>query len=271
VIVKPDFHGIFMHNRHEFDDVNEGYFVVNNTIIAPEDSGTYYNTVITRTNDPSKLYGTQENVPTYFINNLVVDPGNDHATGNTWKGDQESYFDFNKKIERDSSAGRIYSNLMTRQMDTLGLSDISNNDFSPSSVSSDLVDNGSDISSWGIDFDFNHSLRPQGNGFEIGAYELLVTTLLRAGPFHKIEVLDTDKEESLNAFAYPNPATSSFTLGNVSERSVKLQLVSFDGRILFEKIHVVGTPILTEEYASGLYFLKITSGSKTVVRRLVIK
>ncbi|NQZ42889.1 MAG: T9SS type A sorting domain-containing protein [Flavobacteriaceae bacterium] len=271
VLVRPDFHGIFMHNRHEFDDLNEGYYIVNNTIIEPDDSGTYYNTVITQTNDPNKLYDTQEQVPTYFVNNLIVDPGNDHGAGNTWKGDQESYFDFNKRIERDSSLSRIYTNLMTRQMDTLGLTDIVNDDYSPFDTGSDLVEAGSDVSAWGIGFDCTNLIRPQGTDYDIGAYELLIGTALSADLPDDIELYDVVEKQAFDPLIYPNPVRSRFRIGNVADKEVQLQLIGFDGRILFEKSHTIGTPIAIEEFASGLYFLRIITGNGSMVRRLVIQ
>ncbi len=269
VLVKPDFHGIFMHNRHEFDDANEGYYVANNTIVEPGDSGVYYNTVITQTNDASLKYSTQENVPTYFVNNLIVDPGNDHASGNTWKGDQESYFDFNKRIERDSSLSRIYSNIMTRQMDTLGLTATATNDFSPADSSSDLVDAGSDVSAWGIVFDITNLARPQGGDFDIGAYELFSSTPLLAGLPDEIQLSDFDDE--LEAFVFPNPAHSNIQVKNVVDSKVNLKLISFDGRTVLDKTYNSNETIQIEEFSSGLYFLKITSKNKSVIKRLVIR
>lgn len=269
VLVRPDFHGIFMHNRHEFDDVNEGYYVANNTIIEPGDSGTYYNTVITQTLDPAKKYDTQETVPTFFVNNLIVDPGSDHAAGNTWKGDQESYFDFNKRIERDSSLTRIYSNSMTRQMDTLGLTDIVTNDFSPLSTSS-LVDAGSDLTSWGIIFDIDNASRPSGNTFDIGAYEYLGSVPLQA-------VLVADQDPSLEndifreIVVYPNPANTKVTIANLKDTSARFQLISYDGRIVKDISENQDKTIPVEELPSGLYVLKVITGNKTTMHRLIIQ
>lgn len=271
VLVRPDFHGIFMHNRHEFDDLTEGYYIVNNTIIEPDDSGTYYNTVITQTNDPNKLYDTQENVPTFFVNNLIVDPGNDHAAGNTWKGDQESYFDFNKRIERDSSLNRIYNNLMTRQMDTLDLTDITNDDYSPANNSSDLVDMGYDLSSWGIDHDFTGLARPQGNLYDVGAYELLIGTSLSANLSDDIELYDVLAEDPLSALVYPNPASSEFTIANIDQSHVVVQLIGLDGRVLYERSHAVDSPIVIEGFVRGLYVLRIVTSKGSIIRKLVIE
>jgi len=274
VIIRPDFHGIFAHNRHEFDDPNEGYYFVNNTIIAPEDSGIFYNTVITLTDDPTKKYNTQENVPTFFVNNLVVDPGNDHASGNTWKGDQESYFDFNKKIERDSALTRIYTNIMTRQMDTLGLTDILNDDFSPFSETADLVDSGSDVTSWGVVSDINYDVRPSGSAFDIGAYEFQVVggVALKIRIPEELEPTDLFEENSKTVL-YPNPTHAFFSAKSkvFSSDTASIEVISLDGRILYQGRYTLGTPFNVESYAPGLYFVRISSPEKREVHRLVVQ
>ncbi|MEM9001834.1 MAG: T9SS type A sorting domain-containing protein [Bacteroidota bacterium] len=276
VLVRPDFHGIFMHNRHEFDDSSEGYYVANNTIIEPGDSGVFYNTVITQTEDPSKLYDTQESVPTFMVNNLVVDPGNDHASGNTWKGDQESYFDFNKKIERDSMLANIYTNIMTRQMDTLGLTDIANDDYSPLSISSDLVELGSDLSGWGITFDFDNGARPSGTAFDIGAHEFQIVggTSFQAVIADDLELNDVlgQRDEKTTTLFYPNPARYSFRLENRGfNKNVLLQLMTMDGKVVYQGSYTMGEPFNVEEYSSGLYFLRIIAAGKLETHRLVIR
>ncbi len=260
VIVRPKFHGIFMHNRHEFDDINTGYFVLNNTIIEPEDSGVFYNTVITITEDLAKKFTTQENVKTYMVNNLVVDPGSDHASGNTWKGDQESYFDFNKRITRDSTLSRIFSNITTRQMDTLGLSDITNNYFSPADQSSDLVDSGSDVSAYGVTFDLNDDLRPFGNGFDVGAYEL---------EYISIPIQDPNDPIILA----PNPADTYFIITNEHfKNSAKLTIMEFNtGLIIYDGKYKIGTEFNIDELDSGLYILTLWTRGETYVRQLIVQ
>ncbi|WP_350290951.1 right-handed parallel beta-helix repeat-containing protein [uncultured Croceitalea sp.] len=254
VLVRPDFHGIFMHNRHEFDDSNEGYYVANNTIIEPGDSGIFYNTVITITEDPAKKFNTQETVPTYMVNNLVVNPGTDHASGNTWKGDQESYFDFNKKVERDSTASRIYTNITTRQMDTLGLMDIINDDYSALDQTSDLIDVGSDVSSWGITYDLDNNPRPSGNNvFDIGAYELQFTVAPPPPP------------ESRRIRLAPNPVTDYFKIvdkkrkrKNKRQRKARMTITSLTGITLFDGDYKLGKRFYgVDTYNPGTYVVTI--------------
>lgn len=272
VLIEPKFHGMFLHNRHEFDDINEGYYIANNTIIKPERAGVCYNTVITETNIPSKLYSTQDEVPSYFVNNLVVDPGYDFENGNTWKQDQESYFDFNNRSTRDSLLLNIYSNIMTRDMDTLGLADIANNDYSPASNLSDLYDAGSNVSTWGITVDLNNDARPSGNTYDIGAYEyrLPQEAFLTA----KLPTFFSDEKAVLtteSTIFYPNPTDTSFRLENPEYKNPLLQIISMNGRILYQGIHNMKDAFNVEGYAPGLYFIKLISGKKTEVHKLVIQ
>ena len=102
-----------------------------------------------------------------------MNPGYDFEGGNTWKQNQESYFDFNDKSTRDSLQNNIYANVMTREMDTLGLTDILNDDYSISDNTSSLIDAGSDVSSWSISTDLLNNSRPSGVAFDVGAYEFL--------------------------------------------------------------------------------------------------
>ncbi|MEO0525764.1 MAG: T9SS type A sorting domain-containing protein [Bacteroidota bacterium] len=273
VLIEPGLHGMFIHNRHEFDDLNEGYYIANNTIIEPENSGILYNTIITLTDDPAKKYKSQESVPTYFVNNLIVDPGNDHASGNTWKGDQESYFDFNKRVTRDSSLTRIYSNIMTRQPDTLGLQDIFNDDYSPSDETSSLVDSGSDISSWGVTFDLVNDPRPSINGFDIGAYEYqgINGSSLKVNIPSYHDVTEAISLKTTTLF-YPNPAQFSFRLENDKfDDYVKFQIRSSEGRVLYDGMYKTGSFFNIESYKPGIYFLKVSSNGIHETHRLVIR
>lgn len=271
VFVKPKMHGIFLHNRHEFEDLNEGYYVANNTIVEPERAGVHYNTTVLHPVDPADLYKNQSEVPSYFVNNLVVDPGYDFEGGNTWKQNQESYFDFNEKETRDSLLTNIYSNIMTRQIDTLGLTDVLNNDFSPSSSSSDVVDAGSNITSWGITFDMDNTSRPSGNNFDVGAYEYQSGTSLRAQLPEDPELFDVLLEKDLKTVFYPNPTRSSFRLENGKYQDVMLQVIGLDGRVLFSGPYKMGASFNVEKYTAGLYFLKLIAPDKTEVHRLIIR
>ena len=272
VFIKPKMHGIFLHNRHEFENLNEGYYVVNNTIIEPERAGVHYNTTLLHPVDPVNLYNNQSEVPSYFINNLVVDPGYDFEGGNTWKQNQESYFDFNEKVTRDSLLTNIYSNIMTRQIDTLDLTDVLNNDFSPASMSSAIVDAGSTMTSQGITFDIDNASRPMGNQFDVGAYEFQSVPIPLKTRFPEdVELFDVLDEKQYQTFFYPNPTNSTFRLENENYQEVRIQLITTEGKIVHTGDYRMGTSFNIEEYPAGLYFLIMIATDKTETHRLIIR
>lgn len=273
VIVNPHFHGMFLHQRHEFEDVNEGFYIANNTIVEPEDSGVFYNTIITVTDDPAMLYQPQSGVPSYFVNNLVVDPGNDYEGSGTWKQDQESYFDFNTRATRDSLLSNIYTNIMTRDMDTLGLVDTANGNYEPATSSSSLVGVGSDLTTWGITFDFLNLPRPSGSNFDIGAYEFQWGggTSLQAQLPEANELYDISNINEIETLFYPNPARFHFRLENSDYSKPTLQLFSLSGQKLYEGIYNMGEPFSVANFNPGLYFVRISSGLKTEAHRLIIR
>ena len=272
VFVKPKMHGIFLHNRHEFEDINDGYYIANNTIIEPQRAGVHYNTTVLHPINPSDLYRNQSEVSSYFVNNLVIDPGYDFEGGNTWKQNQESYFDFNERDTRDSLLTNIYTNIMSRDIDTLGLTNPSTLDFTPASSGSALVDVGSTVSSWGITFDKDTNSRPSGTGFDIGAFEFQSSgTSLKATIPEELELNDQIVDVGRETIFYPNPTHSSFRLMHSNYDKVQIELTGMDGRVMYKGDYKTGTSFNVESFAAGLYFLKLISPEVTEVHRLVIQ
>ena len=262
VIVRPQLHGIFAHPRHEFENPNEGYYIANNTIIEPERAGVHYNAKIIYPVDPADKYKKQDEVPTFFVNNLVVDPGYDFANGNTWKQDQESYFDFNDKSTRDSLQNNIYSNLMTRQIDTLGLTNVLNDDYSISNAGSPLIDEGSDLSNWGITSDIENSARPSGAAFDIGSYEFISAATYRIALDEQPELWDISTNEEILNF-YPNPTFSKVYLNKQIQSDVEIYSSSGQ-RIAIANL--INGELNLERYPAGLYFVKLQDKQKKVFR-----
>jgi len=176
VLVDLQGNGFFVHPRHRLDDPNEGFYFLQNTIIRPVAAGILYNSTITTDLDPGQVGTRQDDVPCYWHNNLVVNPGRDYASGSTWKDEAESYLDFNNKSTRDSLVGFISHNLLTRQMDTLGLADTLALHFRPANGASAVVDQGLHLTWADIFYDLDGVIRPQASGYDIGAYEYEVVT-----------------------------------------------------------------------------------------------
>jgi len=216
VFINPHSHGMFIHNRHEFEDT-VGYVFINNTIINPELSGIFYNTGITQSLD-SNLIGDQQNqVPSYFINNFIANPGSDYGNSPIWKAEQECYFDFNAISTRDSQLSHIFSNLMTRQIDTLDLIDTISNNYSSDSSVSPLFDAGVDVSSYGVIFDINNLPRPQSSAFDIGAYEYSLQT----------EISEIDRVYLI----YPNPTSTTIQIKGLNQPCA-YQVFNLNGKCL---------------------------------------
>lgn len=265
VFVKPKKHGIFLHQRHDFDDPNEGYYIANNTIITPERAGIHYNAKIIYPIDPADKYRKQDEVPNYFSNNLIIDPGYDFEGGNTWKQNQESYIDFNDRSTRDSMAINITTNLLSRDIDTLGLTDVANHDYRPSSVLSAVVDAGTDHTPWGIIFDADATTRPSGSTHDIGAFEFLQSTNLSV----VVPILESP-EETATTLLFPNPTRDAFRLMNNNFREAYIRIRALDGKLFYSGKYNTGKAISVSDYPSGHYIVQLYYNNVLETHRLVV-
>ncbi len=258
ILIRPNLHGIFIHNRNEFDNPDLGYLIANNTIVQPELSGIHYNTAITESNNQSKLGSTQEGVPTFFVNNLIIDPGNRFEESNTWKSLPENYLDFNAHQTKIAMEPYMLTNIFTRDADTLGLKDWKKNKLAPSNAQSSVVDAGTDISSTGITFDFKNRARPRGASFDIGAYEFNIRQL------KNLENLERQVGKSDATVAiFPNPAINTFQLTNSSHSNASIQVFDEQGYLRLRlKNHDVSKEVDVTGLKRGRYFLKINYPDK---------
>lgn len=173
LIVEPKQHGIFVHMRDPFQS-DQGYLIANNTIIKPEIAGIFYNTVILEYENEIDYLRNQDEVVTLFINNLIVEPIQDFDLGNTWKSRVENFIDFNSISTRDAMQPYIQNNLFSENLNDLNLDVSEEGEFSLTEASTSLIDNGQNLSNYEIFFDINNILRPQGNSFDIGAFEFVI-------------------------------------------------------------------------------------------------
>lgn len=259
VFVETKFHAIFIHNRHEFEDQNLGYIISNNTLIRPEDSGIFYNTVVTEPTSPENLYMTQDDVPTYFVNNLIVDPGRDYEGGNTWKQDSESYIDFNNRSTRDAMQPYFLTNLFTRDIDVLLFKNLQKNNFRPAEYRSPLVDSATDVSEWNINFDFKNKPRPSGSGYDIGAFEIQVRQLSE----RSLKRLDLKTTNGDDLVIDPNPSSTQFQVSNGTNSIVRLLLYNDKG-VLVKRIkkYTMGNEVEVTGLLPGTYYLKLVDANK---------
>ncbi|MNY39966.1 hypothetical protein D3C86_1746780 [compost metagenome] len=64
---------------------------------------------------------------------------------------------------------------------------------------------------------------------------------------------------------YPNPSDGNFSVGfSASDEIYSIEIISFAGQKVFEKQN-------TSDLAKGIYLVKITKDSKTIIKNIVIK
>ena len=253
VIISPKSDAIFLHSRHLLDGEN-GYYVMNNTIINPENSGIKLITVITESVNLSEVNTMQLTTPFYFMNNVIVNPGNEFENGGTWKGVSENYIDFNAPEEKEALKKYISSNYTTKNIKEVGFKDYQN-DMYEANDTSGIIDSGEDLVQYGVTFDFNNVPRPQNGIFDMGAYERKLVT-----------IMGNEDEGDLVVF-YPNP-TDKFINIKTGESINSISIYTLDGKKV-KSISADVHKVSVDEIPSGVYFLEVISGSKKQVVKLI--
>jgi len=129
--------GIFADSRYT---PGPNFQFINNTIVAPASDGI-------------KL--DSETIPmNTVINNVIINPGSGTAV-----------FKKSKAVKLTS-----LNNYVDKDITTCKFIDYTGGDFHLQS-SSPLIDAGIDVLSYGVSFDYYHTIRPSGSGFDIGATE----------------------------------------------------------------------------------------------------
>ncbi|MGE5804751.1 MAG: T9SS type A sorting domain-containing protein, partial [Ignavibacteria bacterium] len=134
---------------------------------------------------------------------------------------------------------------------------------------SEAVDKGTNYVSEIITKDLNNLSRPQGNGFDIGAYEYSTPSGIKSG-----KILS----EFLLYQNYPNPFNPAtkirYSIGNT--QFVTLKVFNFLGRevaALVNEIKPAGEyeiELNASELASGVYFYKVQAGDYTSTKKLIL-
>lgn len=261
-IINPESHGIFFHARHEYDNPEEGYYIINNTVIRPGRSGFFYDAEIKESQSPSQIGTRQNDAAMYFVNNLVVSPGTDYGNFPTWKLEPESFFDFNTPDTRDAQLPTIYSNFVTRRMDTVGLVNPAQNLYAPLSANSVLVDRGSSAIPFSIGFDMLNVARPFNGAFDIGAYEYqqgtpTSTTAASASPTFSL---------------YPNPGQASQLYIDLAQDDTEVRVYAANGQLHYHDLHQEGVQRLSlDDLPAGVYWVNIRDAEHTQTRQLILK
>lgn len=258
IIDRVKFHGIFIHQRHKFENPDIGYKIFNNTIINPELSGIHYNSQITQSEDTSEIGLQQDDVPVYMVNNLIVDPGNDFSKTNTWKKSGESFIDFNNRSTAENMKLYAFKNYFTRNLDALGLDNKDNAVYAIIDEKSPLVDAGMDITGWDLTFDILFNARLQGNNVDIGAYESVFSYI-------------PDTGEKVSFDIIPNPVGNHFSLTSKQiEGKVDMVIYSVNaGYMIYQGSYEMGMHFVLPIMAPGYYIVEINIDGQTYSKQMV--
>jgi hypothetical protein len=186
-----------------------------------------------------------------IVSNAIINPGDFILEGN------EAYVE----IEDPSSDVQLSNNYF--RVDTLNAGFV--NGSYELKAGSPLIDAGY-YSGEGISFDFLNNPRPQGNGFDIGAYEFVT---LPTG----IQSVGSGR----NALLYPNPARFQvkieYTFSGNSD--VQLDIYNLQGSRIFSSVQSdvpAGGHLLTVDVGTllpGLYMYDLRLGNELVTGKFI--
>jgi hypothetical protein len=257
VIINPDDHGLILHARHEYDDSTNGYYVLNNTIINPSKSGVLYNSRIVYSLDSNLIYFDQDNVPFICRNNLIANPGSDYGSMVNWREEAECFYDFNVPSTRDSQVVNIHHNVSTRDLDTIGVTDSLNNDYSPLDINSALYNTGFDVSVFNVNMDIDDIIRPQDLFYDIGAWEFVTLTNTKL------------REEEKLPLVYPNPFDDFIIIDNVGINQ-NVELMNLMGQIVFSSKILKNNRLDLRHLEPGIYLLNIYNFQQNLSKTSII-
>ncbi len=150
IIINAGLNGIFCDERFS---KGSGFKFINNTIINPSMDGI-------------RIYAEQLKM-NVIANNIIVNPGNYKTYRRTFlrSGDDAYVYKLSDDVKVDLS-----NNYFTLDIDLLKFTNYKEFDFSLT-ASSPAINAGRDVSGFGITHDFGKNKRPNGEKFDIGAFE----------------------------------------------------------------------------------------------------
>ena len=200
-------HGIYLNDKTLVD--GSSFHIFNNTIISPKSDGIRFTSSKSQNNR--------------FYNNLIVAPGSydNYIWDNTSLKPADSYVYIS-----NSDLGHVDTirNFGFRYLEDAPLIYTEDKMYELQD-SSFLIDGGTNVAAYGVNFDINNKPRPQGHEFDVGAFE---SDISNDGAFpEKVSIVN----------AYPNPAKENITIKFELDRDgfVNLFLVDLQGRLV-EKI-----------------------------------
>lgn len=229
-------HGIFL--KDVATDTGAVINIFHNTIIYPKSDGILF------TN--KKLSGSR------VQNNIIVNPGSYAEIGS-------NAFVHSMDVELI-----ISHNVFELDMARLYFADYLKGDYSPT-VNSPALDAGIDLSSEGIEFDFNNHIRPLGKGFDIGAFEADPGDDVNTDPYHLL--------------VFPNPFSEQVNVTYYQQFSgdISLEIYSVAGQKVYDSIFYnmpAGVNTLTlhvKGARSGIYTIRLVMDEKSIIEKIYLK
>jgi hypothetical protein len=107
--------------------------------------------------------------------------------------------------------------------------------------------------------DIENSIRPNGNGYDIGAYEYYSATNLEG-------------YKNLDVSVYPNPATDFINIKTHNNRNIQIEFYSLTGTKLKQYNNLTfNQPIIISDLQTSIYFVKIFTDKNEIQTIKVIK
>ncbi|CAM1348581.1 T9SS type A sorting domain-containing protein [Tenacibaculum crassostreae] len=241
VLVSPKSDAIFMHSRHLLEG-DTGYYVMNNTIINPEKSGIKLITSITESINEEDVGKLQLDKPSYFINNVIANPGNTYELQGTWKGVDENYIDFNSQQEKIAFEEFKRFNLQTKNIEEVGFKDFLNGVYEAKNEESLLVDVGENLSKFGVSFDFNGNKRPQNKLFDVGAFEYTLN--------------NNQGNNKTRVIVYPNPTNNELIIKSNLEVK-EISIYTLYGKRIKYISKLINNQFSLKDLSKGFYIVEV--------------
>ncbi|MDA3906852.1 MAG: right-handed parallel beta-helix repeat-containing protein [Bacteroidales bacterium] len=224
------FNNLIVNAGRDYDFENQttkqqfGIYSKYTTYVHPPDNSLHFynNTIINPKSDGIRLVDSPSEI-NRVINNIIINPGAYEyyqSLGSNEFNADDAY------IHNYLNASNIHSanNISERSSKEQFFADTLNQDYHVTSSISPSVNWGVDLSSYGITFDLDNNSRPIENYFDIGAYELQISTPI-------ISVISPEQK----LIIYPNPANEFLQLSFHLDKaqSLNLKFASMEGKEIF--------------------------------------
>jgi len=271
-------HGVFIDNGSTIPGT---YFnVFNNTIVSPKTDGIRFQNNISVNNN--------------FYNNIIVNPGSllDYLripAKNPWINLNKANIVLTKS-----------NNLYEVNIDSIHFVDPTNYNYRILG-NSPAIDNGFDVNSLGLNYDLDYNLRPQGNAYDIGAYEYVsdsismqntgsmqfankftpnIDNLNSAATVNKNKNNINRNSQSVNNFLaptdfdiYPNPSNGQFRFKRNNSSVVNISIYDIMGNIVYRENNIIDVEKeidISAKLERGKYFITTNNANNKTTKSIII-